>query len=87
MKTNEKKQIIKDLGVHKSDTGSEQVQIGILTERIQSLTEHLKIHKKDLHSRRGLLQMVGRRKRLLDYLKRKDSSTYQDLVKKLKLRR
>lgn len=87
MKAKEKATIVKNLGTHKGDTGSPQVQVGILTERIQSLTEHLKTHKKDLHSRRGLLQMVGRRKRLLDYLKRNDVSTYQDIVKKLKLRR
>lgn len=87
MKAKEKETIVKNLGAHKGDTGSPQVQVGILTERIQSLTEHLKIHKKDLHSRRGLLQMVGRRKRLLDYLKKNDTTTYQDIVKKLKLRR
>ena len=87
LKAKEKETIIKNLGAHEGDTGSPQVQVGILTERIQSLTEHLKTHKKDLHSRRGLLQMVGRRKRLLDYLKRNDTKTYQDIVKKLKLRR
>ncbi len=87
MKSNKKQEIISGLGSHKSDTGSTEVQVGILTERIKSLTEHLKIHKKDLHSRRGLLQMVGRRKRLLDYLKRKDSDNYQKLVAKLGLRK
>jgi small subunit ribosomal protein S15 len=72
---------------HESDTGSPQVQIAILTERINQLTEHLKTHKKDHHSRRGLLQMVGRRRRLLNYLQRTDLDGYRELTKKLGLRR
>jgi small subunit ribosomal protein S15 len=72
---------------HESDTGSPQVQIAILTERINQLTEHLKTHKKDHHSRRGLLQMVGRRHRLLNYLQKTDLDGYRELTKKLGLRR
>ena len=69
------------------DTGSPEVQVAILTERIVNLTEHFKTNKKDNHSRRGLLAMVTQRRRLLDYLKKKDESRYQDLIKKLGLRR
>lgn len=69
------------------DTGSPEVQVAVLSERIGNLTEHLKIHKHDFHSRRGLLMMVGRRRRLLDYLKRKDQSRYEGIVKQLGLRR
>ena len=87
MQSEKKTKIIADLGTHKKDTGSTPVQIGILTERIQSLTEHLKTHKKDNHSRRGLLQLVGKRRRLLDYLKKEDTSTYKSLIEKLGLRR
>ena len=72
---------------HETDTGSPQVQEAILTERINQLTEHLKLHKKDHHSRRGLLQMVGRRRRLLNYLQRTDLDGYRELTKKLGLRR
>ncbi|HMN99613.1 MAG TPA: 30S ribosomal protein S15 [Miltoncostaeaceae bacterium] len=72
---------------HESDTGSPQVQVAILTERINQLTEHLKTHKKDHHSRRGLLQMVGRRRRLLNYLQKTDLDGYRELTKKLGLRR
>jgi len=72
---------------HESDTGSPQVQVAILTERINQLTEHLKLHKKDHHSRRGLLQMVGRRRRLLNYLQKTDLDGYRELTKKLGLRR
>jgi small subunit ribosomal protein S15 len=79
--------IDKDLQRSKDDTGSPEVQVGILTKRIQQLTSHLKIHKKDNHSRRGLLQMVGKRKRLLDYLRQKDNMTYQKVIAKLRLRR
>lgn len=82
----EKTKIISDLQGHKKDTGSTEVQVGILTKRIQELTEHLKVHKKDNHSRRGLLQMVGKRKRLLKYLKASDTSAYQALVQKLGIR-
>jgi small subunit ribosomal protein S15 len=72
---------------HDTDTGSPQVQVAILTERINQLTEHLKTHKKDHHSRRGLLQMVGRRRRLLNYLQKTDLDGYRELTKKLGLRR
>jgi small subunit ribosomal protein S15 len=72
---------------HETDTGSPQVQVAILTERINGLTEHLKMHKKDHHSRRGLLQMVGRRRRLLNYLQKTDLDGYRELTKKLGLRR
>ena len=70
-----------------NDTGSPEVQVAVLTERIANLTEHLKMHKKDFHSRRGLLMLVGRRRRLLDYVKRKDQQRYESLVKRLGLRR
>jgi small subunit ribosomal protein S15 len=72
---------------HDTDTGSAQVQVAILTERINSLTEHLKIHRKDHHSRRGLLQMVGRRRRLLNYLQRTNLEGYRELTRALGLRR
>ncbi len=78
---------ITELKRDKNDTGSPEVQIGLLTRRIQSLTQHLKTHKKDKHSRRGLLQMVGQRKRLLSYLKKKDVTLYQRVIKKLGIRR
>jgi len=88
MITNEKKQkVISDLGKGKKDTGSEQVQVGILTERIKELTEHLKANKHDFMARRGLLQMVGKRKRLLKYVAEKDSQEYLKLIKKLGIRR
>lgn len=87
MESSKKQTIIKDLQTHKGDTGSPEVQVGILTERIQQLTEHLQLHKKDHHSRRGLLQMVGRRRKLLDYLKKHNVDSYRKLVKTLKLRR
>jgi len=87
MITKEKKsKVIADNQRSKKDVGSPEVQVGILTERITELTEHLQTHKKDNHSRRGLLQMVGKRKRLLTYLKDKDFDTYSKLVKKLSLR-
>lgn len=70
-----------------NDTGSPEVQVAVLTERIANLTEHLKMHKKDFHSRRGLLMLVGRRRRLLDYVKKKDQQRYESLVKRLGLRR
>jgi small subunit ribosomal protein S15 len=72
---------------HETDTGSPQVQVAILTERINALTEHLRVHKKDHHSRRGLLQMVGRRRRLLNYLQRTDLAGYRELTRALGLRR
>ena len=82
-----KAEVIKEYATGKDDTGSPEVQVAILTERISDLTEHLKEHKKDFHSERGLMIMVGQRRRLLDYLKRKDTSRYEALIKSLKLRR
>ena len=73
--------------LHETDTGSPEVQVALLTERINHLTEHLKVHKKDHHSRRGLLMLVGRRRRLLDYLRRNDVERYRALIAKLGLRR
>ncbi len=72
---------------HETDTGSPEVQIGLLTRRITYLTDHVKIHEKDHHSRRGLLMLVGRRRRLLNYLKRKDIERYRSIIQKLGLRR
>jgi small subunit ribosomal protein S15 len=86
--TAEKKQeVIKDFATHDGDTGSPEVQVAILTERIRNLTDHLQTHKKDFHSRRGLLIMVGQRRRLLDYVKSKDRSRYDGLIQRLGLRR
>lgn len=82
-----KEKLVSDYKTHKSDTGSSQVQIALLTQRINELTEHFKVHKKDNNSRRGLLQMVSRRRKLLDYLKRRDINEYHEIVKKLGLRR
>jgi len=79
--------VVADYATHDGDTGSPEVQVAILSERIANLTEHLKVHKKDFHSRRGLLIMVGQRRRLLDYLKRKDQSRYESLIQRLGLRR
>ena len=82
-----KQEIIKEHARHEGDTGSPEVQIALLSERISSLTEHLKMHKKDHHSRRGLLMMVGRRRGLLNYLADQDIERYRAIVKKLGLRR
>ena len=82
-----KQELVKKYATKDGDTGSPEVQVAILTERITNLTEHLKTHKKDFHSRRGLLMMVGQRRRLLDYVKRKGSTRYEDLIKRLGLRR
>lgn len=82
-----KNELIKEYATHEGDTGSPEVQVAILSERIINLTEHLKSHKKDFHSRRGLLIMVGQRRRLLDYVKRKDTGRYEILIKRLGLRR
>lgn len=79
--------LIKEFAAGEGDTGSPEVQVAILSERIKNLTEHLQTHGKDFHSRRGLLVMVGQRRRLLDYLKRKNAERYQELVKRLGLRR
>ncbi|HEY2802676.1 MAG TPA: 30S ribosomal protein S15 [Actinomycetota bacterium] len=83
----DKTQLISDYRRSDNDTGSAEVQIAVLTRRIAELTEHLKTHKKDHHSRRGLLQMVGRRRRMLDYLRREDVGRYRELISRLGLRR
>jgi len=86
--TQERKQeLIKEFGVKDGDTGSPEVQVAIISERIANLTDHLKTHKKDFHSRRGLLMLVGQRRRLLDYVKAKEVTRYEDLIKRLGLRR
>ncbi|MDD5422959.1 MAG: 30S ribosomal protein S15 [Candidatus Omnitrophota bacterium] len=82
-----KKEIIKTFKGHEKDTGSPSVQIALLTERINSLSGHFKNHKRDHHSRQGLLRMVSVRRRLLEYLKRSDAKGYQDIIKKLDLRK
>ncbi|HYB08124.1 MAG TPA: 30S ribosomal protein S15 [Alphaproteobacteria bacterium] len=82
-----KRELIGEFANDEGDTGSPEVQVAILSERIKNLTEHLNTHKKDFHSRRGLLMMVGQRRRLLDYLKRKNSARYDEVVKRLGLRR
>ena len=82
-----KEEMIEQFKLHESDTGSPEVQVGILTQRISYLTEHLKVHKKDHHSRRGLLILVGRRRSLLDYVKKKDVNRYRSLIERLGLRR
>ncbi|MBA3633841.1 MAG: 30S ribosomal protein S15 [Acidobacteria bacterium] len=82
-----KENIVNDYKTHTNDTGSSQVQIALLTQRINELTEHFKVHKKDNHSRRGLLKMVSQRRKLLDYLKRQDISEYHTIIEKLGLRR
>jgi len=82
-----KSELIKEYSQGEGDTGSPQVQVAILSERINNLTEHFKSHKKDNHSRRGLLMLVSKRRRLLDYLKAKDEAAYQGLIKSLGIRR
>ena len=82
-----KEKIVSDYKTHTSDTGSSQVQVALLTQRINELTEHFKVHKKDNHSRRGLLKMVSRRRKLLDYLKRKDINEYHTIIERLGIRR
>ncbi len=83
----EKTDIIKEFQINGKDTGSSEVQIAILTSRIVSLTEHLRTHRKDYHSRRGLIAMTSRRRKLLDYIKRKDLNRYNELLQRLKIRR
>ncbi|HSV98004.1 MAG TPA: 30S ribosomal protein S15 [Spirochaetota bacterium] len=83
----QKSEVVNQYKRHESDTGSPDVQIALLTERINHLTEHFKVHKKDFHSRRGLLKLVGQRRRLLDYLKRIDLEKYRSLIESLGLRR
>jgi small subunit ribosomal protein S15 len=88
MITSEKKTAaIKSVQVHDKDTGGASAQVSVATERIKELTEHLKVHKKDFAARRGLLQLVGRRRRLLQYIARRDSDSYLALIKKLNIRR
>jgi small subunit ribosomal protein S15 len=85
--TVEKPEIIAKFKTHDSDTGSSEVQIALLTARINHLTEHLRVHRKDCHSRRGLLQMASRRRKLLDYVKKHELSKYNELLQKLNLRK
>ena len=85
--TNRKQEIIEQFKKHEGDTGSPEVQIALLSERITYLTEHFRTHKKDHHSRRGLLKIVGQRRRLLDYLKKKDAERYRYIIKELGIRR
>ena len=82
-----KNEIIKEYQINEKDTGSSDVQVAILTSRIVSLTEHLRTHRKDYHSRRGLIAMTSRRRKLLDYMKRKDLNRYNELIQRLKIRR
>ena len=82
-----KKDLIESYKTHEKDTGSPEVQIALLSERIQSLTEHFQIHKKDHHSRRGLLMLIGKRRGLLEYLRRKDPERYRGLIERLGIRR
>ena len=82
-----KKELMTEFATAPGDTGSPEVQVAILSERIKNLTEHFKVHAKDHHSRRGLLKLVGQRRRLLDYLKSKDSDRYADLIKRLGIRK
>lgn len=84
---NDTQSVVQEYGTHATDTGSPEVQIALLTERINHLTEHLRTHKKDHHSRRGLLMMVGKRRRLLNYLRNQDVERYRSLIAKLGLRR
>lgn len=85
LKKEEKQKLMKKYASHEKDTGSPEVQVAILTEQIAKLSDHLKTHKKDSHSRRGLLKMVGKRRRLLQYLKEKDEARYDKLAKDLKI--
>ena len=87
LKAETKKEIIKKYETHKGDTGSSEVQIAILTEENKTLTEHLKVNIHDFHSKRGLLKKVGKRRKLLEYLKKEDINRYRDLIKKLGLRK
>lgn len=82
-----KQQLIDEFATKPGDTGSSEVQVAVLTERIRNLTDHMNLHKKDFHSRRGLLMMVGARRRLLNYIKKKDVARYQAIIQKLNIRR
>ncbi|MBU0517081.1 MAG: 30S ribosomal protein S15 [Proteobacteria bacterium] len=83
----DKRELVEQYRLHQTDTGSSEVQIALLTERIKQLTEHFKVHKKDHHSRRGLLKLVGQRRRLLNYLKSRDAQRYRELIQQLGLRK
>ena len=85
--TDQKREVVSQFGKSDADTGSPEVQIALLTRRINHLTEHLRVHKKDFHSRRGLLMLVGRRRRLLDYVRKNDVERYRAIIAKLGLRR
>ena len=87
IKSDRKTEVINEYATKKGDTGSPEVQVAILTERIRNLTDHFKTHKKDRHSRRGLLKMVSRRRSLLDYLKRENAERYADVIQRLGLRK
>ncbi|QZS55789.1 30S ribosomal protein S15 [Rhodococcus opacus] len=87
LSTEEKKQVLSEYGLHETDTGSPEAQVAMLTKRIVDLTEHLKMHKHDHHSRRGLLLLVGRRRRLLKYVQKVDIERYRSLIERLGLRR
>ena len=87
IETTEKQNLVKEFGRHEKDTGSPEVQIAILTKRIEALSEHFKKHKKDTNSRRGFLKLIGRRRRLLRYLQKTDPEKYQEVIKKLNIRR
>ncbi|HHE37090.1 MAG TPA: 30S ribosomal protein S15 [Candidatus Cloacimonetes bacterium] len=87
LSTQAKEAIMAEFKLHDSDTGSPEVQVALLTQRIKDITEHLKVHKKDFHTRRGLFKLIGQRKRLLDYLMNKDIDRYRKIIKALGLRR
>ena len=87
LNTEAKMAIMAEFKLHDSDTGSPEVQVALLTTRIKEITEHLKIHKKDYHTRRGLLKLIGQRRRLLDYIMKKDIARYRKLIKALELRK
>ncbi len=87
LNTEAKKAIMAEFKLHDSDTGSPEVQVALLTTRIKEITEHLKIHKKDYHTRRGLLKLIGQRRKLLDYIMKKDIVRYRKLIKALELRK
>ena len=87
MTAEDKDKVIQDYKLHEGDTGSPEVQVALLTERITYLTEHFKVHKKDFHSRTGLLKLVGQRRKLLNYLKKKDVTRYREIIGRLGLRK
>jgi small subunit ribosomal protein S15 len=87
LETQTKKTVIAEYAIHEGDTGSAEVQIALLTNRINQLTEHLKVHKQDQHSRRGLMKLIGQRKRLLSYVNKEDVNRYQTVISKLGLRK